>query len=135
MRRRKPQNCIGGPPIQSSSNHPCSRSIVISQTHHAIYTELDISAARRYERGNRTRWCLALAPKISASVSAARRYGGSSDITPEQCTMDALTSRSGMDTSSVEAFTRNGPSGKSTITRGRIVVVTLAGLYYAGRVY
>ena len=38
-----------------------------------------------------------------------------------------------MDNSSVEAFTRNGPSGRWTITRGRIVAVTLAGLYYAGR--
>ena len=47
--------------------------------------------------------------------------------------MDALTSRSGMDTSSVEAFTRNGPSRRWTITRGRIVAVTLVGLYYAGR--
>ena len=47
--------------------------------------------------------------------------------------MDSLTSRSGMDTSSVEAFTRNGPSGRWTITRGRIVAVTLAGLYYVGR--
>ena len=77
-----------------------------------------------------------LAPQISASVSAAHRYGGSSDITPELSIMDSLTSRSGMDTLSVEAFTRNGPSGRWTITRGRIVVVTLAGLYYAeqGRV-
>ena len=47
--------------------------------------------------------------------------------------MDALTSRPGMDTLSVEAFTRNGPSGRWTIIRGRIVAVTLAGLYYAGR--
>ena len=47
--------------------------------------------------------------------------------------MDALTNRSGMDTSSVEAFTRNGPSGRWTITRGRIVAVTLAGLYFVGR--
>ena len=133
MRGRQPQNCIGGPPIQSSSSHPCNRSIVISQTHHGIYTELDVSAGRRYERGNRTQWCLALAPQISASVLAASQYRGSSDITPEQCTMDALTSRSGMDTSSVEAFTRNGPSRRWTITHGRIVVVTLAGLYYAGQ--
>ena len=44
-----------------------------------------------------------------------------------------LPSRSRMDTSSVEAFTRNGHSGRWTITRGRIVAVTLAGLYYAGR--
>ena len=43
------------------------------------------------------------------------------------------TNRSGMDTSSVEAFTRNGSSGRWTITRGRIVAVTLAGLYFAGR--
>ena len=74
-----------------------------------------------------------LAPEISASVSAARRYGGSSDIIPELSIMDSLTSRSGMDISSVEAFTRNGPSGRWTITRGRIVAVTLAGLYYVGR--
>ena len=38
-----------------------------------------------------------------------------------------------MDTSFAEAFTRNGPSGRWTITRGRIVAVTLAGLYFAGR--
>ena len=38
-----------------------------------------------------------------------------------------------MDTSSVEAFTRNRPSGRWTITRGRIVAMTLAGLYFAGR--
>ena len=74
-----------------------------------------------------------LAPEISASISAARRYGGSSDIILELCIMDSLTSRSGMDTSSVQAFTRNGPSGRWTITRGRIVAVTLAGLYYARR--
>ena len=74
-----------------------------------------------------------LAPQISASISAARRYRGSSDITPELSIMDALTSRSGMDTSSVEAFTRNEPSGRWTITRERIVAVTLTGLYYAGR--
>ena len=48
-------------------------------------------------------------------------------------TMDASTNTSGMDTSSAEAFTRNGPSGRWTITRGRIVEVTLAGLYFAGR--
>ena len=47
--------------------------------------------------------------------------------------MDAPTNRSGMDTSLVEAFTRNGPSGRWTITRGRIVAVTLAGLYFVGR--
>ena len=107
MRGRQLENCISGPSIRSSSSHPCSRSIVIPQTHHRIYTELD--------------------------VSAARRYGPAPDINTEQCTMDALTSRSRMDTSSVEAFTRNGPSGRWTITHGRIVAVTLAGLYYAGR--
>ena len=47
--------------------------------------------------------------------------------------MDAPTNRSGMDTSLVEAFTTNGPSGRWTITRGRIVAVTLKGLYFAGR--
>ena len=48
-------------------------------------------------------------------------------------TVDAPTNTSGMDTSSAEAFTRNGPSRRWTITRGRIVAVTLAGLYFAGR--
>ena len=48
-------------------------------------------------------------------------------------TVDAPTNTSGMDTSSTEAFTRNGSSGRWTITRGRIVAVTLAGLYFAGR--
>ena len=38
-----------------------------------------------------------------------------------------------MDTSSIQAFSKNGSSGRWTITRGRIVVVTLAGLYFAGR--
>ena len=38
-----------------------------------------------------------------------------------------------MDTLSVETFIKNGPSGRWTITRGRIVAVTLAGLYFAGR--
>ena len=38
-----------------------------------------------------------------------------------------------MDTSSVEAFTRNRPSGRWTITCGRIVAVTLVGLYFAGQ--
>ena len=80
---------------------------MIPETHHRKYTELD--------------------------VSAARCYGGSSDIIPELCIMDSLTSRSGMDTSLVEAFTRNGPSWRWTITRRRIVAVTFAGLYYAGR--
>ena len=35
--------------------------------------------------------------------------------------------------SSIEASSRNGPSGRWTITHGRIVTVTLAGLYFAGR--
>ena len=38
-----------------------------------------------------------------------------------------------MDTSSIQAFSKNGSSRRWTITRGRIVVVTLAGLYFAGR--
>ena len=38
-----------------------------------------------------------------------------------------------MDTSSIQAFLKNGSSGRWTITRGRIVAVTLAGLYFAGR--
>ena len=38
-----------------------------------------------------------------------------------------------MDTSSVEAFSRNRPSRRWTITRGRIVAVTLACLYFVRR--
>ena len=38
-----------------------------------------------------------------------------------------------MDTSSIQAFSKNGSSGRWTITRGRIVAVTLAGLHFAGR--
>ena len=74
---------------------------------------------------------LKLAAQISASVSAARRYEGSCDITLDLSIMDALN-RSGMDTLVVEAFTRNGPSGRWTITRRRIVAVTFASLYFAG---
>ena len=74
-----------------------------------------------------------LAAQISTSILAARRYGGSCDITLDLSIMDTLTNRSGMDTSSVEAFTRNGPSGRWTITHGRIVAVTLVGLYFAGQ--
>ena len=74
-----------------------------------------------------------LGAQISGNVSVARRYGGSCDITLELRIVDVPTNRSGMDTSSVEAFTRNGPSGRWTITRGRIVAVTLAGLYFGGR--
>ena len=38
-----------------------------------------------------------------------------------------------MDTSSIEVFSKNRPFGRWTTTRGRIVAVTLAGLYFAGR--
>ena len=61
------------------------------------------------------------------------RYGGRCDINLDLKTVDTPTNRSGMDTLSIEAFTRNGPSRKWTITRGRIVAVTLAGLYFVGR--
>ena len=74
-----------------------------------------------------------LGAHITANVSAARRYGGSSDTTLKLNVMDALMNISGMDTLSAEAFSRNGPSGRWTITRGRIVAVTLAGLYFVGR--
>ena len=53
---------------------------------------------------------------ISGSVAVAYRYGVSCDITLELRIIDAPTNRSGMDTSSVEAFTRNGPSKRWTIT-------------------
>ena len=74
-----------------------------------------------------------LGAQINGSVSAARRYGGSCDITLELRIVDMPTNRSGMDTSSVDAFTRNGPSGRWTIFRGRIVAMTLAGLSFVGR--
>ena len=38
-----------------------------------------------------------------------------------------------MDTSSIQEFSKNGSSGRWTITRGRIVALTLAGLYFVGR--
>ena len=38
-----------------------------------------------------------------------------------------------METLAIEAFSKNGNSGSWTITRGREVVLTLAGLYYVGR--
>ena len=38
-----------------------------------------------------------------------------------------------MDTSPIKAFSKNGNSGSWTITRGREVSLTLAGLYYVGR--
>ena len=74
-----------------------------------------------------------LAAQISASVAAARQYGGSCDIALDLSIMDALRNRSGMDTSLVEAFTRNGPFGRWTITRGRIIALTFARLYFARR--
>ena len=74
-----------------------------------------------------------LGAQITASVLAARQYGGSCDITLELSIMDMLTNRFGMDTSLVEAFTSNEPSGRWTITRGRIVAMALTGLYFAGR--
>ena len=38
-----------------------------------------------------------------------------------------------MDTSAIEAFSKNGNFGSWTITCGREVVLILAGLYYVGR--
>ena len=38
-----------------------------------------------------------------------------------------------MDTLAIEAFSKNGNSGSWTITRGREVALTLAGLYHVGR--
>ena len=38
-----------------------------------------------------------------------------------------------MDTSAIEAFTKNGNSGSWMITQGRKVALTLAGLYYVER--
>ena len=38
-----------------------------------------------------------------------------------------------MDTSSIQTFSKNGSSGRWMITCGRIVAVTLASLYFAGR--
>ena len=38
-----------------------------------------------------------------------------------------------MDTSLIEAFSKNDYSRRWTITRGREVALTLAGLYYVGR--
>ena len=66
-------------------------------------------------------------------VSAARRYEGRCDKTTNLGFAEEAPILDVMDTSSIEAFSKNGSSGRWTITRGRIVAVTLAGLYFAGQ--
>ena len=91
-----------------------------------------VSAARRYDRGA-GRAQEKSGTHVTSNVSAARQYRVRCDINLDLRTMDTPTNRSGMDTSLVEAFTTNGPFGRWTITRGRIVAVTLAGLYFVGQ--
>ena len=70
---------------------------------------------------------------IAISVSAARRYGGSSDGAADLGFAEGAPIPVEMDTSSIQEFSKNGSSGRWTITRGRIVAVTLAGLYFTRR--
>ena len=70
---------------------------------------------------------------IAISVSAARRYGGSFDGAVDLGFAKGAPIPVEMDTSSIQEFSKNGSSGRWTITRGRIVAVTLVGLYFAGR--
>ena len=60
----------------------------------------------------------------SMSESAAHRYKGSCDILSVLNNADATAIPEGMDTLSIQAFSKNGPSGRWTITRGRVVAVT-----------
>ena len=72
-------------------------------------------------------------PIIAISVLAARRYEGSCHrVADLKFTVEAPIPDE-MDTSAIQAFSKNGSSGRWMITRGRIVAVTLAGLYFAGR--
>ena len=132
VRGGQPHKCIGGPPIQRSTTNFEARNTHILQTHQKNSTQQYVSAARRYDRGA-GRAQEKSSTHVTSSVSAARQYGGRCDINLDLRTVDAPTNISGMDTSSVEAFTKNGPSERWTITRGRIVAVTLARLYFAGR--
>ena len=67
------------------------------------------------------------------SVSAARRYEGRCDRAANLGFVEEAPIPDNMDTSSIQAFSKNGSSGRWTIIRGRIVAVTLAGFYFAGR--
>ena len=66
-------------------------------------------------------------------VSAARRYERSCDRATDLGFVVEASNPDEMDTSSIQAFSKNGSSGRWTITRGIIVAVMLAGLYFAGR--
>ena len=70
---------------------------------------------------------------IAISVSLARRYRGSSDGAADHGFAVGAPIPVEMDTSSIQEFSKNGLLGRWTITRGRIVAVILAGLYFAGR--
>ena len=67
------------------------------------------------------------------SISAACRYEGSGDRISVLGYAEEKPIPKGMDTSSIQAFSKNGPSGRWTIICGRIVAVTLVGLYFAGQ--
>ena len=67
------------------------------------------------------------------SVSTACRYEGRCDRTTDLGFAEEASIPDVMNTSSIQAFSKNGSSGRGTIIRGRIVAVTLVGLYFAGR--
>ena len=70
---------------------------------------------------------------IAISVSTARRYEGSCERAADLEFAVEAPIPDEMGTSSIQAFLKNGSSGRWMITRGRIVVVTFVGLYFAGR--
>ena len=67
------------------------------------------------------------------SVSAARQYKQGCNRIVDLGFVEEVPIPDDMDTSSIQAFSKNGSSKRWTITCGRIVAVTLAGLYFVGR--
>ena len=67
------------------------------------------------------------------SVSVAHRYEGSYDRITDLGFAEEAPILDVMDTSSIQAFSKNKFSGRWTITCERIVAVTLASLYFGGR--
>ena len=71
--------------------------------------------------------------QTSIRISVACRYEGSYDILFVLSNLDATAITADMDTFSIQALSRNGPSKRWTIIHRKIVTMTLAGLYFAGQ--
>ena len=70
---------------------------------------------------------------IAISVLVAHEYEGRCDRATDLGFAVEAPILDDMDTSLIQAFSKNGSSGRWTITCGRIIAVILAGLYFAGR--